>query len=340
MSVVDKAKALESALNQIEKSFGKGAIMRMGSTQRLAVEAIPTGILPLDIALGIGGLPRGRVIEIFGPEGGGKTTVCLHVIAETQKAGGIAAFIDAEHALSPSYAAHLGVKIEDLLISQPDNAEQALEIAETLVRSGAVDVLVIDSVAALLPRAELEGEMGDVHVGLQARLMSQALRKLCGVVSRSRSCLIFINQLRDKVGGYGLTETTPGGRALKFYASVRIDVRKGEALKRGSEPYGHEIRARVVKNKVAPPFKEARFSLIWGEGVSKEESILNLAVEAGLVEKSGAWFSHGQERLGQGRDNATAYLKEHPELTNELEKVIRSKYLGPLSVKNGDEQKG
>lgn len=320
----DKAKALESALNQIEKAFGKGAIMRLGTAQRLAVEVIPTGILPLDIALGVGGLPRGRVIEIFGPEGGGKTSVCLQTIAEVQKTEGIAVFIDAEHALSPSYAAQLGVNLDNLLMSQPDNAEQALEIAEALVRSGAVDIIVVDSVAALAPQAELEGEMGDAHIGLQARLMSQALRKLCGVVSKSRCCLIFVNQLRERVGGYGITEVTPGGRALKFYASVRIDVRRGETLKRGAEPYGHEIKVRVVKNKVAPPFREAKFNLIWGQGISREETILDLAVEAGLVEKSGAWYSYNQERMGQGKENTLLYLKEHPELIWQIENAIRT----------------
>jgi len=321
----DKEKALELALLGIERQFGKGSIMRLGEAgAKFNVEVISTGVLSLDVALGVGGMPRGRVIEIFGPESSGKTTVALHVVAEAQKNGGTAAFIDAEHALDPLYAARLGVDIDNLLVAQPDTGEQALEIAEALVRSGAVDVVVIDSVAALVPRAELEGEMGDAHVGLQARLMSQALRKLTGVISKSRSMAIFINQIREKVGVmFGSPETTPGGRALKFYASVRLEVRKTENLKQGSEIYGARVKARVVKNKVAPPFKMAEFDLIYGQGISKEGSLLDIATELKVVSKSGAWYSFGQERLGQGRDNARDYLKEHPDVARALEDKVR-----------------
>ncbi|MEW6727253.1 recombinase RecA [Desulforudis sp. 1088] len=321
----DKEKALELALLGIERQFGKGSIMRLGEAgAKFNVEVISTGVLSLDVALGIGGMPRGRVIEIFGPESSGKTTVALHVVAEAQKNGGTAAFIDAEHALDPLYAARLGVDIDNLLVAQPDTGEQALEIAEALVRSGAVDVVVIDSVAALVPRAELEGDMGDAHVGLQARLMSQALRKLTGVISKSRSMAIFINQIREKVGVmFGSPETTPGGRALKFYASVRLEVRKTENLKQGSEIYGARVKARVVKNKVAPPFKMAEFDLIYGQGISKEGSLLDIATELKVVSKSGAWYSFGQERLGQGRDNARDYLKEHPDVARALEDKVR-----------------
>lgn len=321
----DKQKALELALAQIERQFGKGSIMKLGeAAAKLQMEVIPTGALALDLALGVGGMPRGRVIEIFGPEASGKTTVALHVIAEAQRMGGNAAFIDAEHALDPGYAERLGVNIEDLLISQPDTGEQALEIAEALVRSGAVDVVVIDSVAALVPRAELEGEMGDIHVGLQARLMSQALRKLTAVIGKSRTTAIFINQIREKVGVmFGNPETTPGGRALKFYASVRLEVRRIEALKQGAETVGNRVRAKVVKNKVAPPFKQAEFDLLYGEGISRLGSLLDVATDLRVVVKSGAWYSYGQERLGQGRENAREYLKERPEMAQEIAQKVK-----------------
>ncbi|HHV83589.1 MAG TPA: recombinase RecA [Tepidanaerobacter syntrophicus] len=326
--MAEKDKALEAAISQIERQFGKGSIMKLGEAgSRFNIESIPTGALPLDIALGIGGVPRGRVIEIFGPESSGKTTVALHIIAEAQKEGGTAAFIDAEHALDPTYAKNLGVDTDNLLISQPDTGEQALEIAETLVRSGAVDVIVIDSVAALVPKAEIEGEMGDAHVGLQARLMSQALRKLSGAISKSNTVAIFINQLREKVGVmFGNPETTPGGRALKFYASVRLDVRRIETLKQGEDMLGNRTRVKVVKNKVAPPFKQAEFDIIYGEGISREGCILDFAVDEGLIQKSGAWYSYGKEKIGQGRENAKQYLKEHPEILNEVELQIRQKY--------------
>lgn len=332
---MDKARALEMALNQIEKQFGKGAIMRLGEdSTKLTYDVIPTGALSLDIALGVGGIPRGRVIEIFGPESSGKTTVALHMIAEAQKLGGIAAFIDAEHALDPAYASRLGVNIEDLLVSQPDTGEQALEIAEALVRSGAVDIVVVDSVAALVPRAEIEGEMGDAHVGLQARLMSQALRKLSGAISRSRTVAVFINQLREKVGVmFGNPETTPGGRALKFYSTVRLEVRRAEAIKAGTELIGNRTRVKVVKNKVAPPFKQAEFDIMYGEGISKEGNILDIGADLDIVNKSGAWYSYGDERLGQGRENAKNYLREHPELCQEIEQRIRNKFqLGDAAV--------
>lgn len=324
----EKIKALESAMNQIEKQFGKGSVMRLGdSSAKLNVESIPTGSLELDIALGIGGLPRGRIVEIFGPESSGKTTVALHSIAEAQKLGGSAAFIDAEHALDPEYAKNLGVDIDNLIVSQPDTGEQALEITEALVRSGAIDVIVIDSVAALVPRAEIEGEMGDAHVGLQARLMSQALRKLAGAISKSKCVAIFINQLREKVGiMFGNPETTPGGRALKFYASVRLDVRKIDNIKQGDEVQGNRTRVKVVKNKVAPPFKTAEFDIMYGKGISKDGSILDVGVTCGIIQKSGAWFSYGDQRIGQGRENAKVFLQENPDIKKEVEAKIREKY--------------
>lgn len=323
---MDREKALESALNKIERQFGKGSIMRLGESAHMNVEAIPTGALELDIALGVGGLPRGRVIEIFGPEASGKTTVALHAIAEAQKAGGTAAFIDAEHALDPVYASNLGIDIDTLLLSQPDTGEQALEITEALVSSGAIDVVVLDSVAALVPRAELDGEMGASHVGLQARLMSQALRKLSGLISRTRTVAIFINQLREKVGvTFGNPEVTPGGRALKFYSSVRLDVRRIETLRQGNEMYGNRTRVRVVKNKVAPPFKVAEFDIIYGEGISKEGSILEVAVDNDIVEKSGSWYSYGDTRLGQGRENVRQFLKENTDIMMEIEEKVKIK---------------
>ena len=317
--------ALEHALADLDKQFGKGAVIRMGANAfNKGVEVIPTGCLTLDYALGVGGVPRGRIVEIFGPESSGKTTVALHVVAEAQKAGGIAAFVDAEHALDPVYAKKLGVNIDELYVSQPDTGEQALEIAEALVRSGALDVVVIDSVAALVPKAEIDGEMGDSFVGLQARLMSQALRKLTGVISKTGCVAVFINQLREKVGVvYGNPETTPGGRALKFYASVRLDVRKGEALKNGTEVIGNHTKVKVVKNKVAPPFRIAEFDIIYGEGISREGTLLDLAVEHGVVTKSGAFFSYGDQRLAQGRDNARIFLRDHPELTAEIDAKVR-----------------
>jgi recombination protein RecA len=312
---LDKSKAIDAAVSQIERQFGKGSIMRMGDEERQSVPCIPTGALALDLALGVGGLPRGRVVEIFGPESSGKTTLALHVIAEAQKAGGLAAFIDAEHALDPTYAQAIGVDLEELYFSQPDNGEQALEIADTLVRSGALDVVVIDSVAALVPRAEIEGEMGDSHVGLQARLMSQALRKLSGSLSRSGTTAIFINQLREKIGVmFGSPETTPGGRALKFYSSVRLDIRRIGALKVGAEAVGNQTRVKVVKNKVAPPFKTVEFDVMYGEGISREGSVLDVGIENDVVQKSGAWFAYGDERLGQGREKAKQFLKENAEV--------------------------
>ncbi|MGD0186817.1 MAG: recombinase RecA [Roseiarcus sp.] len=322
---VDKTKALEAALAQIERAFGKGSIMRLGKNQKaVEIETIPTGSLGLDIALGVGGLPRGRVVEIYGPESSGKTTLTLHVIAEAQKKGGVCAFVDAEHALDPVYARKLGVNLEDLLISQPDTGEQALEITDTLVRSGAIDVLVIDSVAALTPRAEIEGEMGDSQPGLQARLMSQALRKLTASISRSNTMVIFINQIRMKIGVmYGSPETTTGGNALKFYASVRLDIRRIGAIKDREEVVGNQTRVKVVKNKVAPPFKQVEFDIMYGEGISKNGELIDLGVKAGVVEKSGAWFSFDSVRLGQGRENAKAYLKANPEVAGRIEKSIR-----------------
>jgi recombination protein RecA len=323
---MDKQKALEAALGQIERAFGKGSIMKLGQGQGVdGIEAVSTGSLGLDIALGIGGLPRGRVVEIYGPESSGKTTMALHVVAEAQKQGGTCAFVDAEHALDVGYAKKLGVDIENLLISQPDAGEQALEIADTLVRSGAIDVLVVDSVAALVPRAELEGEMGDTHVGLQARLMSQALRKLTSSISRSRCMVIFINQIRMKIGVmFGNPETTSGGNALKFYASVRLDIRRIGAIKNGDEVVGNQTRVKVVKNKVAPPFKTVEFDIMYGSGVSKTGELLDLGVKAGLVEKSGTWFSYGDTRIGQGRENAKAFLKDNPEIAAAIEKAIRA----------------
>ena len=324
---MEKEKALELAIAQIEKQFGKGSIMRLGENAKLSIEAIPTGALPLDIATGIGGVPKGRIIEIFGPESSGKTTVALHIIAEAQKKGGIAAFIDAEHALDPAYAKNLGVNVEDLIISQPDTGEQALEIAEALVRSGAIDIVVVDSVAALVPKAEIDGEMGDSHMGLQARLMSQALRKLAGAISKSNAVAIFINQLREKIGVmFGNPETTTGGRALKFYASMRFDVRKIETLKKGDDVYGNRTRVKVVKNKVAPPFKQAEFDIIYGKGISKEGCILDMAVEAGIVNKAGAWYSYENTRIGQGRENSKEYLLSNPELMDEIEKKVLEKF--------------
>jgi recombination protein RecA len=330
----DKDKALELAILQIEKQFGKGSIMRLGeAAARMSVEVIPTGALSLDWALGVGGVPRGRVIEVFGPEASGKTTLALHVIAEAQKAGGIAAFIDAEHAFPTEYARNLGVDLDNLLVSQPDTGEQALEIAEALVRSGAIDVVAVDSVAALVPRAELEGEMGDAHVGLQARLMSQALRKLCGAIAKSRTCAIFINQLREKVGVmFGNPETTPGGRALKFYASVRIDVRRIEAIKNGTEMIGNRTRAKVVKNKVAPPFREAEFDIMYGSGISKEGSLLDLATELGFLTKVGTWFSYGDIRLGQGREAAKEYLRQNPAVAEELTAGVRQRLAAKVTL--------
>jgi len=325
----DKLKALELTISQIEKQFGKGSIMRLGeNTGKFQVEVIPTGSLALDLALGVGGVPRGRVVEIYGPESSGKTTVALHIIAEAQKMGGIAAFIDAEHALDPVYAQKLGVDIENLLVSQPDTGEQALEIAESLVRSGAIDVVVIDSVAALVPRAEIEGEMGDAHVGLQARLMSQALRKLTGAISKSKTVAIFINQMREKVGVmFGNPETTPGGRALKFYASIRMDVRKVDVIKQGNDIVGSRTRVKIVKNKVAPPFKQADFDIMYGEGISKEGSLLDIAVELKIVQKVGAWYSYNDERLGQGRENAKEFLRQNPHIYQEIEQKIREEVL-------------
>ena len=327
----EKAKALDAALGKIEKQFGKGSIMKLGEHSVLNVDAISTGCLDLDIALGIGGVPRGRVIEVYGPESSGKTTVTLHMIAEAQKNGGNAAFIDAEHALDPQYAKNLGVDIENLIVSQPDTGEQALEIAEALVRSGAIDIIVVDSVAALVPKAEIEGEMGDSHVGLQARLMSQALRKLAGSINKSKCVVVFINQLREKVGVmFGNPETTPGGRALKFYASVRLDVRRIDSIKQGDEIVGNRTRVKVTKNKVAPPFKQAEFDIMYNEGISKAGNVLDVGVKEELVQKSGAWFSYNDIRLGQGRENAKQYLKENPSLMLEIENLIRKKHELPI----------
>lgn len=331
----DKKKALEMAISQVEKQFGKGSIMKLGENAKLNIESISTGSIDLDVALGIGGVPRGRIVEIFGPESSGKTTVALHIIAEAQKQGGEAAFIDAEHALDPVYAKNLGVDINNLIVSQPDTGEQALEIAETLVRSGAIDVIVVDSVAALVPKAEIDGEMGDAHIGLQARLMSQALRKLAGAISKSKATAIFINQLREKVGiMFGNPETTPGGRALKFYASVRLEVRKVENLKQGADIIGSRTRVKVVKNKVAPPFKQAEFDIMYGTGISKEGSILDVAVNNDIIEKSGAWFSYGDIRIGQGRENAKQFLRENPEIAAEIEAKIRDLFNMGVSKAN------
>ena len=328
MNKDDKLKALDAAITQIEKSFGKGSIMKLGdSGTNMNIETVPTGSISLDIALGLGGVPKGRVIEIYGPESSGKTTVALHMVAEVQKRGGIAGFIDAEHALDPVYAKNIGVDIDNLYMSQPDNGEQALEITETMVRSGAVDIVIVDSVAALVPKAEIDGEMGDSHVGLQARLMSQALRKLTGIISKSNCCVIFINQLREKVGVmFGNPETTTGGRALKFYSSVRMDVRRVESIKQGGEVIGNHVRVKVVKNKIAPPFKEAEFDIMFGQGISKEGDILDLAVKDDIVEKSGAWYAYGGAKIGQGRENAKSYLREHPAVCAEVETKVREKH--------------
>lgn len=324
----NKQKALEAALSQIEKQYGKGSVMKLGdSGKNMNVETIPTGSLSLDIALGLGGIPKGRIVEIYGPESSGKTTVALHMVAEVQKRGGVAGFIDAEHALDPVYAKNIGVNIEDLYISQPDNGEQAMEITETLVRSGAVDIIIVDSVAALVPKAEIDGDMGDSHVGLQARLMSQALRKLTAVISKSNCVVIFINQLREKIGVmFGNPETTTGGRALKFYASIRMDVRRTETLKQAGEMIGNHTRVKVVKNKIAPPFKEAEFDIMFGQGISREGDIVDLAANVGIINKSGAWYAYNDVKIGQGRENAKTYLRENPEIMDEIEEKVRDHY--------------
>ena len=323
----EKQKALEMAMGQIEKQFGKGSVMKLGDFKTMNVESIPTGALGLDIALGIGGIPKGRIVEIYGPESSGKTTLALHMIAEAQKRGGEAAFIDAEHALDPVYAKHLGVDIDNLIVSQPDTGEQGLEIAEALVRSGAIDIIVVDSVAALVPKAEIDGDMGDAHVGLQARLMSQALRKLAGIINKSNSVIVFINQLREKVGiMFGNPETTPGGRALKFYSSVRLDIRKIENIKQDGEVLGNRARVKVVKNKVAPPFREAEFDIIYGKGISKSGNVLDLAVNLDIVDKSGSWFAYNGERIGQGRENAKKYLEDNPKVMEEIEQKVRKNF--------------
>jgi len=335
----EKRKALEMALSQIEKQFGKGSVMKLGDYSSMNIEAIPTGALSLDVALGIGGIPRGRIIEVFGPESSGKTTLALHMIAEAQKMGGEAAFIDAEHALDPVYAKNLGVDIDNLIVSQPDTGEQALEIAEALVRSGALDIIVVDSVAALVPKAEIDGDMGDSHIGLQARLMSQALRKLAGAINKSKSVIVFINQLREKVGVmFGNPETTPGGRALKFYASVRLDIRKIEQLKQDGEVIGNRARVKVVKNKVAPPFREAEFDIVYGKGISKEGNILDLGVNLDIVEKSGSWFSYKGERIAQGRENVKKYLEDNPDICKEIEDKVREKYSEAFEKSLGDDK--
>ena len=336
---LEKKKALEIALSQIEKQFGKGSVMKLGEYKAMEVEAIPTGALGLDIALGIGGVPRGRIIEIFGPESSGKTTLALHIIAEAQKMNGEAAFIDAEHALDPVYAKHLGVDIDNLIVSQPDTGEQALEITESLVRSGALDVIVVDSVAALVPKAEIDGDMGDSHMGLQARLMSQALRKLAGAINKSKTVIIFINQLREKIGVmFGNPETTTGGRALKFYASVRLDIRKIENIKQDGEVIGNRARVKVIKNKVAPPFREAEFDIVYGKGISKEGNILDMAVNLDLIEKSGSWFSYKGEKIGQGRENVKQYLTDNPEIMAEIEKKIRDNFEEAFEKSLGDNE--
>ena len=337
---MDKLKALDMAMRQIEKDFGKGSIMKLGeAAAKMNIEVIPTGALSLDIALGVGGIPRGRAVEIYGPESSGKTTVGLHVIAEAQKAGGLAAFIDAEHALDPAYAKRLGVDIDNLLISQPDHGEQALEIADALVRSGAIDVIVIDSVAALVPKAEIEGEMGDSHVGLHARLMSQALRKLTGIISKSRTTAIFINQIREKVGVmFGNPETTTGGRALKFYSSVRLEVRRTESIKQGNDVVGNRTKVKVVKNKVAPPFRQAEFDIMYGQGISHEGSLVDLGSDAEIINKSGAWYSYNDQRMGQGRENVKDFLRQNPEISKEIESKIREKMiLSPASAQAAEE---
>ena len=335
----DKLKALDAAISHIEKQYGKGSVMKLGeSAKTMNVDAVPTGCLSLDIALGIGGLPKGRVIEVYGPESSGKTTVALHVVAEVQKLGGIAGFIDAEHALDPVYAKNIGVDVDNLYISQPDSGEQALEITETMVRSGAVDIVIVDSVAALVPKAEIDGDMGDSHVGLQARLMSQALRKLTSVISRTNCIVLFINQLREKVGVmFGSPETTTGGRALKFYSSVRLDVRRIESLKQAGEVVGNHTRIKVVKNKVAPPFREAEFDIMLGQGISREGAMLDLAADCNVVNKSGAWYAYNGEKIGQGRENAKQFLKEHPEIRDEIEKKVRAHY--EVGKTDGDEDK-
>ena len=335
---VEKRKALEVAMSQIEKQFGKGSVMKLGEFKAMEIEAIPTGALSLDIALGIGGVPRGRIIEVYGPESSGKTTLALHVIAEAQKMGGEAAFIDAEHALDPVYAKKLGVDIDNLIVSQPDTGEQALEITEALVRSGALDVIVVDSVAALVPKAEIDGDMGDSHMGLQARLMSQALRKLAGAINKSKTVLIFINQLREKIGVmFGNPETTTGGRALKFYASVRMDIRKIENIKQDGQVVGNRVRVKVIKNKVAPPFREAEFDVLYGKGISKEGNIFDMAVNLEIIDKSGSWFSYNGERIGQGRENAKRYLIERPELLKEVETKVRDNFAKAFEQSLGEE---
>ena len=335
---LEKRKALEAALGQIEKQFVKGSVMKLGDFTAMSVESIPTGALSLDVALGIGGIPRGRIIEVYGPESSGKTTLTLHMIAEAQKMGGEAAFIDAEHACDPVYAKKLGVDIDNLIVSQPDTGEQALEIAEALVRSGALDIIVVDSVAALVPKAEIDGDMGDSHIGLQARLMSQALRKLAGAINKSKCVIVFINQLREKVGVmFGNPETTTGGRALKFYASVRMDIRKIENIKQDGEVVGNRVRVKVIKNKVAPPFREAEFDVLYGKGISKEGNILDMAVNLDIVEKSGSWFSYNGERIGQGRENAKRYLIEHPDMLQEVDKKVRDNFAKAFEQSLGEE---
>ena len=334
----EKKKALEAAMSQIEKQFGKGSVMKLGEFKAMEIEAIPTGALSLDMALGIGGVPRGRIIEVFGPESSGKTTLALHVVAEAQKMGGEAAFIDAEHALDPVYAKKLGVDIDNLIVSQPDTGEQALEITESLIRSGALDVIVVDSVAALVPKAEIDGDMGDSHMGLQARLMSQALRKLAGAINKTKTVLIFINQLREKIGVmFGNPETTTGGRALKFYASVRLDIRKIENIKQDGEVKGNRVRVKVIKNKVAPPFREAEFDIVYGEGISKAGNILDMAVNMDIIEKSGSWFSYNGNRIGQGRENVKKYLKENPEILADVEQKVRANFAKAFQDSLGEE---
>ena len=335
---IEKKKALEMAMSQIEEQFGKGSVMKLGEFKAMEIEAIPTGALSLDIALGIGGVPRGRIIEVFGPESSGKTTLALHIVAEAQKMGGEAAFIDAEHALDPVYAKKLGVDIDNLIVSQPDTGEQALEITESLVRSGALDVIVVDSVAALVPKAEIDGDMGDSHMGLQARLMSQALRKLAGAINKSKTVLIFINQLREKIGVmFGNPETTTGGRALKFYASVRMDIRRIENIKQDGEVKGNRVRVKVIKNKVAPPFREAEFDIVYGQGISKEGNILDMAVNLDIVEKAGSWFSYNGERIGQGRENVKKYLKENPEMLEDIEEKVRENFAKAFEQSLGED---
>lgn len=335
---IEKKKALEMAMSQIEKQFGKGSVMKLGEFKAMEIEVIPTGALSLDIALGIGGVPRGRIIEVFGPESSGKTTLALHIVAEAQKMGGEAAFIDAEHALDPVYAKKLGVDIDNLIVSQPDTGEQALEITESLVRSGALDVIVVDSVAALVPKAEIDGDMGDSHMGLQARLMSQALRKLAGAINKSKTVLIFINQLREKIGVmFGNPETTTGGRALKFYASVRMDIRRIENIKQDGEVKGNRVRVKVIKNKVAPPFREAEFDIVYGQGISKEGNILDMAVNLDIVEKAGSWFSYNGERIGQGRENVKKYLKENPEMLEDIEEKVRENFAKAFEQSLGED---